>query len=76
MTSAWTPGSRVASARPGATGTNVAAGKVAMVSQPGPTGPQGPVGPAGPQGPVGDPGITVSSTPPANPQLNQLWLQI
>jgi hypothetical protein len=24
----------------------------------------------------GDPGITVSSTPPATPAVNQLWLQI
>lgn len=28
------------------------------------------------RGPQGNPGITVSSTPPANPQLNDLWLQI
>jgi hypothetical protein len=27
-------------------------------------------------GPQGDPGITVAPTPPVNPQLNQLWLQI
>jgi hypothetical protein len=33
----------------------------------------GPVGPAGPQG---DPGITVSSTAPSNPQVNDLWLEI
>ena len=30
----------------------------------------------GPQGPKGDPGITVSATPPPNPQINDLWLQI
>ena len=36
---------------------------------------QGPPG-VGPQGPKGDPGITVSATPPPNPQINDLWLQI
>jgi hypothetical protein len=30
----------------------------------------------GPQGPKGDPGIIVSPTPPPNPQINDLWLQI
>lgn len=30
----------------------------------------------GPQGPQGKAGITVSSTPPPNPQINDLWLQI
>jgi hypothetical protein len=34
------------------------------------------IGVAGPQGPRGNPGITVSSTPPLNPQVNDLWLQI
>lgn len=33
-------------------------------------------GAQGPTGPQGDPGITVSSTPPSNPQVNDLWLEI
>ena len=33
-------------------------------------------GPAGPQGPQGDPGITVSSTAPSSPSVNDLWLEI
>ena len=28
------------------------------------------------RGPTGNPGITVSPTPPSNPQINDLWLQI
>jgi hypothetical protein len=28
------------------------------------------------RGPKGDPGITVSSTPPENPSINDLWLQL
>ena len=36
---------------------------------------QGPPG-VGPKGDKGDPGITVSPTPPLNPQINDLWLQI
>ena len=28
------------------------------------------------RGATGDPGITVSATPPLNPQINDLWLQI
>lgn len=42
----------------------------------GPQGIQGEVGPTGPQGPQGDPGIIVSTTAPASPSLNQLWLDI
>lgn len=30
----------------------------------------------GDQGEKGDPGIIVSPTPPLNPQINDLWLQI
>lgn len=30
----------------------------------------------GDKGDKGDPGIIVSPTPPANPQINDLWLQI
>lgn len=33
-------------------------------------------GPQGPQGPQGDPGITVAHDPPADPQINDLWVQI
>jgi hypothetical protein len=36
---------------------------------------QGPPG-VGPQGPQGNPGIIVSATPPSNPQINDLWLQV
>lgn len=30
----------------------------------------------GKEGPPGKPGITVSSTPPLNPAINDLWLEI
>lgn len=33
-------------------------------------------GAQGPQGPQGDPGITVSSTAPPSPSVNDLWLEI
>lgn len=39
-------------------------------------GPQGPAGPQGNAGPQGAPGITVSATAPANPAINDLWLQL
>lgn len=42
----------------------------------GPQGPQGVQGPQGIQGPQGNPGITVSTTPPSNPAINDLWLQL
>lgn len=41
-----------------------------------PRGPLGPTGPTGPTGPLGPAGIIVSPTAPADPVLNQLWLQI
>ena len=31
---------------------------------------------AGPQGPRGNPGIYVAPTPPENPEINDLWLQL
>lgn len=31
-------------------------------------------GPAGPRGVPGDSGITAGSSPPANPEVGQLWL--
>lgn len=36
----------------------------------------GPTGPQGPPGQTGNPGIVVSATPPTNPAINDLWLQI
>lgn len=33
-------------------------------------------GPPGPQGPRGNAGITVAIDPPANPAINDLWVQI
>lgn len=43
----------------------------------GPVGPQGEQGPAGPKGDKGDSGaIPISVTPPENPKLNDLWIDI
>lgn len=39
-------------------------------------GPQGPKGDQGDAGEQGAPGITVSTTAPLNPQINDLWLQL
>jgi hypothetical protein len=36
----------------------------------------GTTGATGPQGPQGDSGITVSATPPVDPAINDLWLDI
>lgn len=54
----------------------VVSGPTGPAGPAGSQGPQGPQGPQGLQGPAGDPGITVSATPPVNPSLNQLWLDI
>lgn len=59
---------------------NVVTGAKGDKGDTGDTGATGPTGNTGPQGPQGDTGgivpITVSTTPPLSPSVNDLWIDI